>query len=227
MACFSSADDRTSRHPYPGEHTKSDNTFMAVMIGILAALFVLSAVLVIALVIRRRQKQLKYNGSPVKLFIGHDHVNFNMADSSNGKFNNGIVYRGVASDDSDSYSKDDSLTKLTSSSSKNETATTTTTTAYAAGDVVQNRKLPSPPFREAEVAEYASTDVTKYHPSLVVNLPAAPVYKTCASREDSPPPQPPPPPPQAMCAAMGASPDLNIQVSLIDVKFFAQTSSVF
>ena len=207
------ADSNTPRHPYAAEHTESDNTFIAVLIGVLSALFVLTAVLIVALLVRRRQKHKKYSGaggSPLKLFIGHDHVNFHIQDSSNGvtssggKYNNGGVYRGVASDDSDSYGKDDSLTKLTSSINKE-------TVMYTGDVMMQGRKLPSPPCREAEVAEYASTDVTNF-PNLVVNLPAAPVFKASASREETPPPQPPPPQPHAMCAAMGSSPDLNIQV---------------
>ena len=57
--------------------------------------------------------------------------------------NNGNVYKGVASDDSDSYVKDDSLTKLTSSEHVN----------YG-NEAIQCRKLPEVPARG---------DITKKH----------------------------------------------------------------
>jgi hypothetical protein len=67
--------------------------------------------------------------------------------------------------------------------------------------------------------EYASTDITQYS-NLVVNLPPQPIYsrpstgpRAKSSSTGGPPTPPPHPQPHDLCLAMGASPDLNIQVS--------------
>ena len=63
----------------PSEH-KKDNTYIGVIIGALSALVIILAVVVTAVFARQRRKKLKYSGSPLKMFIGHDHINFNMSD---------------------------------------------------------------------------------------------------------------------------------------------------
>ena len=139
------------RSYHPGE--SQDGTFIAVLVGALVAIFVLLVVVIAALLIRRRKKQVKFNGSPLKLFIGHDHVNFHSADHAT-KFSssNGNVYRVVASDDSDSYAKDDSLTKLTSTPVRCNGSTGATDSGGSSNgrdDVIQGRRLPQVPCADA------------------------------------------------------------------------------
>ena len=76
--CFHAGNAATE--PGPPTEQKKDNTYIGVIIGALSALLIILAVVVTAVFARQRRKKLKYSGSPLKMFIGHDHINFNMSD---------------------------------------------------------------------------------------------------------------------------------------------------
>ena len=80
----------------PETVTRLDDTYVGVIIGVLVAVVLLSAI-VFFFVFRRRRS--KFNGSPHKLF-GMNHMNFNLDDLTpaiaNGKLSNGNMYNSIA-----------------------------------------------------------------------------------------------------------------------------------
>ena len=80
----------------PETVTRLDDTYVGVIVGVLVAVVLLSAI-VFVFVFRRRRS--KFNGSPHKLF-GMNHMNFNLDDltpaMANGKLSNGNMYNSIA-----------------------------------------------------------------------------------------------------------------------------------
>ena len=80
----------------PETVARLDDTYVGVIVGVLVAVVLLSAI-VFVFVFRRRRG--KFNGSPHKLF-GMNHMNFNLDDltpaMANGKLSNGNMYNSIA-----------------------------------------------------------------------------------------------------------------------------------
>ena len=120
---------------HPAETKTMDDTYIGVIIGALSALILILVMVVAVVIIRHRRN--KYGGSnPLKMFVGNDHINFNLNDlGGTEKVNNGNMYKGVAVDESTSeFEKMGSLQKFINGPTPGQS-----------DEAIQNRKLPDLP----------------------------------------------------------------------------------
>ena len=78
-------DTKGNLHPLPdhiedpAEAKTMDDTYIGVIIGALSALILILIMIVAVVIVRHRRN--KYGGSnPLKMFVGNDHLNFNLND---------------------------------------------------------------------------------------------------------------------------------------------------